>query len=458
MKVIVCGAGQVGFSIARYLAQEDNDVTVIDQSQELTRKIADMLDVKTVRGFASHPEILEQAGANDTDMLIAVTQADEVNMIACQVGHSLFNITTKIARVRQQGYLDPKWANLYTRDHMPIDVIISPEREVAEAIARRLRMPGAFDLISLVDDKVKLAGVRLNGNCPVINTPLRQLTQLFPDLNVMILGIVRGNDAIAPSDDEQLIEGDEIYFVSDSQHLERAMTAFGHEEREARRIIVFGGGNIGQFLTQQIEAENTSVNIKIIEKDKQRAEIAARNLKRSVVLQGDVLDSAILEEANVSTAETVVSVTNDDETNILSSLLAKRLGCARAITLINSETYSSLTPSLGIDVVVSPRHITVSTILQHVRRGRIHSVHTLRDGFGELIEAEALETSPLVGQPLGDSDLPDGVIVGAVVHDDEVIIPRSSTIVHAGDRVVMFVPSKAVRDVEKMFAVQLEFF
>ena len=458
MKVIVCGAGQVGYSIARYLAQEDNDVTVVDQSQQLTRKIADTLDIKTVNGFASHPDILEQAGAADADMLIAVTQSDEVNMIACQVGHSLFNITTKIARVRQQGYLEPKWANLFTRDHMPIDVIISPEREVASAIARRLRMPGAFDLISLVGDLVKLVGVRLNADCPVVNTPLRQLTQLFPDLNVRIVGIVRAGDPVSPVGDEQLMPGDEVYFVCDHEHLDRAMAAFGHEEREARRIVVFGGGNIGQFLTQQIEAENPSVNIKIIEKDKTHAEIAARNLKRSVVLLGDVLDSDILEEANVSAAEAVVAVTNDDETNILAALLAKRQGSARAITLVNSEAYAPLVPDLGIDVVVSPRHITVSTILQHVRRGRIHSVHTLRDGFGELIEAEALETSPLVGQPLGESDLPDGVLVGAVVHDGEVIIPRSSTVIQTGDRVVLLAPAEAVRQVEKMFAVQLEFF
>ncbi|MAF50115.1 MAG: Trk system potassium transporter TrkA [Rhodospirillales bacterium] len=458
MKVIVCGAGQVGFSIARYLAQEDNDVTVIDQSQQLTRKISDTLDIKTVNGFASHPEILEQAGADAADMLIAVTHADEVNMIACQIGHSLFNITTKIARVRQQGYLEPKWANLYSRDHMPIDVIISPEREVAGAIARRLRMPGAFDLISLVGDRVKLAGVRLHADCPVVNTPLRQLTQLFPELNVRIVGIVRAGVSLPPVGDEQLMPGDEVYFVSDSDHLDRAMTAFGHEEREARRIVVFGGGNIGQFLTQQIEAENPSVNIKIVEKDKSRAEIAARNLKRSVVLQGDVLDSEILTEANVASAEAVVSVTNDDETNILSALLAKRQGSARAICLVNSETYAPLTPDLGIDVVVSPRHITVSTILQHVRRGRIHSVHTLRDGFGELIEAEALETSPLVGQPLGESDLPEGVLVGAVVHDGEVVIPRASTVIQTGDRVVLFAPAESVRQVEKMFAVQLEFF
>lgn len=458
MKVIICGAGQVGFNIARYLAQEDNDVTVVDQSAELTRKISDTLDVKAINGFASHPNVLAQAGAADADMLIAVTQADEVNIVACQVAHSLFDVTTKIARIRQQGYLEDKWANLYSRDHVPIDVVISPELEVARAIARRLRVPGAFDMISLVDDKVKLTGVRCGEDCPVVNTPLRQLTQLFPDLNIVIVGIVRDDKPIIPTGDDHMLPGDEVYFVVDSAHIERAMAAFGHEETEARRMVIFGGGNIGEFLATEIETNHPSVNLKVVENNKKRAEKVARTLKRSVVLQGSVLDMEILEEANVASAETVIAVTNDDETNIMSSLLAKRMGSRRAITLINSATYVPLTPSLGIDVVVSPRNITVSTILQHVRRGRIHSVHTIRDGFGEIIEAEAMETTSLVGVPLQEAELPDNVLVGAVVRNGEVIVPRSDTIIQANDRVVLFAAAEAVRDVEKMFSVRLEYF
>ena len=406
MKVIVCGAGQVGFNITRYLAQEDNDITVVDQSPELIRKISDTLDVKAITGFASHPEVLARAGAADADLLIAVTQADEVNMVACQVAHSLFDVTTKIARIRRQGYLNPMWANLYSRDHMPIDVVISPEREVAEAIGRRLEVPGAFDMIPLADGKVKLIGVRCEEDCPIVNTPLRQLTQLFPDLNVVIIGLVRDNEARIPSADDEMLPGDEVYFVAESNHVPRAMAAFGHEEAAARRLVIFGGGNIGQFLAQAIEENNPSVNLKVIEADKVRAEAAARTLKRSVVLEGDVLEADILEEANVATAEAVVAVTNDDETNILASLLAKRLGSGRAITLVNSGAYTPLISSLGVDVAVSPRNITVSTILQHVRRGRIHSVNTLRDGFGELIEAEAMDTSGLIGKPLKEAELP----------------------------------------------------
>jgi trk system potassium uptake protein TrkA len=252
--------------------------------------------------------------------------------------------------------------------------------------------------------------------------------------------------------------GDEVYFVVDSRKVERAMTAFGHEEGEARRLVIFGGGNIGLFLAQEIENEHPSVNVKLIESDRTRAEFVAGQLKRSVVLQGDVLDLEILEEANVSTAETTVAVTNDDETNILSSLLAKRHGSQRVITLINSESYGPLINSLGIDVVVSPRMITVSTILQHVRRGRIHSVHSLGSGFGELIEAEALQTSSLVGRPLKDAKLPAGVLVGAVVREGEVIMPRGSTVIQVRDRVVLFAAAEAVREVEKIFSVSVEYF
>jgi len=458
MKVVVCGAGQVGSNIARHLALENNDVTVVDKSPELIRKISDTLDVNGVVGQASRPDVLEQAGLEDADLVIAVTYSDEVNMIACQVAHSLFGVPTKIARVREQAYLQPMWANLFSRDNMPIDVIISPEMEVARAVSRRLRVPGAFEMIPLVDDKVKLLGVRCDDNCPLVNTPLRQLTKLFPDLNIVIVGIMRNNVAIVPTSDDQMEPGDEVYFVVDSKQVDRAMVAFGHEEREARRLLIFGGGNIGLSLAQEIERENDWVKTKIIESSKERAEFIVSALDKTMVLRGDVLDQEILEEANVSETETVVALTNDDETNILASLLAKRYGCQRAITLINKGTYEPLISSLGIDVVVSPRNITVSTILQHVRRGRIHSVHTLREGFGELIEAEALETSDLVGRPLREVKLPPGVLLGAIVRDGEMICPGGSTIVQANDRVVLFAAAEVIRKVEKMFSVQLEYF
>ena len=458
MNIIICGAGQVGFNIARHLSLENNDVTVVDQSPELIRRINDNLDVQGVVGHASRPDVLEKAGAADADMIIAVTYGDEVNMVACQVAHSLFEVPIKIARVRHQSYLDAAWANLFSRDHMPIDVIISPEIEVARAITRRLQVPGAFEMIPLVGDKVRLMGVRCEADCPLVNTPIKQLTQLFPDLNVVIVGLLRDDRPIRLTGDDQMRVGDDVYFVVDTEHVSRAMAAFGHEEPEARRVLVCGGGNIALFLAQEIEREYPWVNAKVIEANADRAAIVASTLSRTVVLHGDVLDPEILDEANIAVTDTTVAVTDDDETNILASLLGKRHGARRAITLLNKATYEPLITTLGIDVVVSPRNITVSTILQHVRRGRIHSVHTLREGFGELIEAEALETSSLVGPPLKDVNLPDGVMVGAIVRDGQVISPRGGTVVQAHDRVVLFAASEAIRRVEKLFSVRLEYF
>jgi len=458
MKVIVCGAGQVGFNIARQLSGEHNDVTVIDQSPKLVKRIHDNLDVHGLVGFASQPDVLEAAGASDADMIIAVTFADEVNMVACQVAHSLFNVPTKIARVRAQSYLRPIWQDLFSRDHMPIDVIISPELEVARSAERRLEVPGAFDMIPFGDDKLRLIGVRLTDECPIVDTPLRQLTELFPDLNIVVVGVDRGGKLLVPTGDDQMFVGDEVFFISDREHVSRALSLFGHEEKEARRIIIVGGGNIGLFLAESMERDHPSVRVKIIELDLVRAEYVAERLERSVVINGDALDSEILVEANAGSTETVIAVADDDEVNILASLLAKRHGCQRAITLINNSGYGPLLASLGIDAVVNPRASTVSTILQHVRRGRIKAVHSLRDGVAEVIEAEALQNSPLVGVPLRDVNLPLGMIVGGVLRGDNVIIPRGDTVIQVKDRVIIFALADAVKRVEKMFSVRLDFF
>jgi trk system potassium uptake protein TrkA len=458
MKVIVCGAGQVGASIAQQLASENNDVTVVDVDGEVLRRIGESMNVQTVSGPASQPDILELAGINDADMIIAVTQADEVNMVACQVAHSLFNVPTRIARVRAQSYLQPEWADLFSRDHMPIDVIISPEIEVARAVSRRLHVPGASDMISFADDRVRVVAVVIDPECPLIDTPLRQLTALFPEMSIRILGILRGDEIIVPSSDDQMLDGDEVYFAVDTAHLARAMAAFGHEEIEARRIVIIGGGNIGLFLATQLAQDHPNVALKIIEINQERAEFIADQLDGVVVLCGDALDANILNEASVRTAEAVIAVTNDDQINILSSLLAKRDGSQRAMTLVNNASYGPLMRSLGVDAVINPRAITVSRILQHIRRGRVRAVHSLRDGKAEIIEAEALEASPMVGTPLRDLKLPHGLIAGAIVRGDDVIIPRGETVVKAHDKVVLFATKTMVKKVEKLFAVRLEFF
>lgn len=458
MKVVVCGAGQVGSNIARHLAMENHDVTIVDQSETLVRQISDANDVNGIVGHGSHPDVLERAGIEDADLLIAVTLADETNMVACQVAHSLFGVPTKIARIRSQSYLQPMWANMFSRDHIPIDVIISPEIEVARAVVRRLEVPGAFEMIPLVDNKVKLLGVRCDPGCPLVNTPLRQLSKLFPDMNIVIVGIVRDGQSFTPKGDDQMLENDEVYLVVDTEHVDRAMSAFGHDEREARSLLIFGGGNIGLFLAKELEQNHEWVRAKLIEFDKERAEMIAGELEKTIVINGSVIDQEILDEANVGQTETIVAVTNDDETNILASLLAKRFGSQRAITLVNNAGYEDLVGSIGIDVTVSPRNITVSKILQHVRRGRIHSVHTLREDFGELIEAEALQTSELVGKPLRETKLPHGVLIGAIYRDEKTIYPSGATIIEAGDRVVLFAEADVIRKVEQMFSVQLEFF
>lgn len=458
MKVIVCGAGLVGTTIARQLAAEGNEVTMIDSSPERAQKAAESYDLRGIVGHASHPDVLEQAGAADTDMLIAVTFADEVNMVACEVAHALFNVPTKIARIRAQSYLKPEWSDLFNEKHISIDYIISPEIEVARAIHRRILTPGAFDMIPFAGDRLRLIGVRLSEECPVLNTPLRQLTELFPDLGVNVCGIIRNGHMIVPGADEHLEVNDEIYFIALAEHVQRGMRLFGHEEREARRIIISGGGNIGLFLAREIEATQPSVILKIIEASKERAEYIAGQIRNGVVLNGDALDMEILSEAKVGASEAIIALTNDDEVNILTSLLAKRAGCERALTLVNNPAYENLIGSLGVDVVVNPRSTTVSSILQHVRRGRIRGVYSLRDGAAEVMEAEAVETSALVGQPLRDLDLPSGMMIGAIIRDDEVMIARGDSEIEAGDRIILFVRKDTVKKVEKLFAVRLEFF
>ena len=458
MKVIICGAGQVGFSIARTLSKENNQVTVIDQKPEMLRKLSDALDVMTVQGQASNPSVLEEAGARDAEMLIAVTGSDEVNMVTCQMSHMLFNIPTKIARVRAQDFLNPQWAPMFAPDRMPIDVIISPEIEVARAILRRFEIPGATEVIPLANGLVKVIGVRCGPTCPIINAPLRQLEILFPDHHNTIIAIIRQGKLIVPSSDDSLREGDDVYFVVDSTQVKEALAGFGIVEPEARRVIILGGGTIGQGLAQQIIKHHPETWITIIEQDRNRAEAVAKALPKCVVLEGDVLAPELLHEAGVSKTEMVISVTNSDETNLLASLLAKRYGASRTMALLNSANYSALTAPLGIDVVINPRTITVSNILQRIRRGKIHAIHSMQDGLGEIIEADAMETSGLVGKPLRDVQLPDGIQIGAVIRGQKVIPPRGSTVIAVGDRVVLFAAANDIKKAEKLFSVRLEYF
>ena len=458
MRVIICGAGQVGFNLARYLSQHDNHVTVIDKSMDLINQINDRLDVRAICGFASHPDILEKAEASSAEMLIAVTQSDEVNIVACETAGSLFKVPKKVARIRAQAYLHPKWAHLYSPERLNIDLVISPEVEVARAISQSLTVPGAFDIISLANGKIKAIGVRCTSDTLVNNTPIDRIANLFPHIDINVIGIIRGEQSFIPTAEDILRIGDEVYFAVAEENVIEAMVMFGYETRDSRRLLILGGGNIGLCLAQEIEKYHSDVRAEIIEKDPQRAEFIARELSNTIVLCGDALDSEVLFEANVDKAETVVAVTEDERVNTLASLLAKRLGATRALTLINNTFHSPLVTSLGVDAVISPKKVTVSRILQNIRRGRIRSVHSLGENFGEIIEAEAQESSGLIGSTVDELNCPREIAVAAIIRDDTIIMAQPSTSLKAKDRVILMATPAAIVKIEKLFSSRLDYY
>jgi trk system potassium uptake protein TrkA len=452
MRVVVCGAGQVGSTIARHLATEGIDVTVIDSSPEQARRVDESYDVRGIVGHASHPEVLERAGAQDADMLIAVTRSDEVNMVACQVAYSLFNVRRRIARIRHSGYLEQKRHRLYASDQLPIDVIISPEIEVASGIERRLKTPGAFDTVPLAEGRVQLLGIHCNSDtCSLIGHRLSQLKALLPDAGLVVLGIVRSGEAFVPHGGDRIEQGDDVYVVTETRRADQIMRFFGHEEEVARRVIIVGGGNVGLNLAKRLARSAPATSIRLIEHSRERAEFISQELGESaVVLHGDALDRETLTEANVTAAETIIAVTNDDETNIFASVLAKREGCARAITLVNKSSYEPLLPTLGIDTVVAPNTITISSILRHVRHRSVSALYALREDFGEVIQATAQPGSRLVAGSIREVGIPAGMLIGAIVRDHEVIIPTSSTTIEPGDRVIALVTYRALRKAEAL--------
>jgi len=458
MRVIICGAGQVGYGIAERLAAEKNDVSIIDTAPELIQAVRDTLDVRGFVGHGSHPEVLEAAGAQNADMIIAVTLHDEVNIVACEVAHALFNVPMKIARIRAQSYLKPHYQDLFSREHLPIDVIISPEMEVGEMVLRRIALPGATDVVRFAENKIAMVAIECLEDCPVVHTPLAQLSELFPDLLSTVVGVTRGQNLFIPHSADQLLPGDLAYVVTPKDQVRRTLGLFGHDEEEATRIVIAGGGNIGLYVAKTIEQRQSRTKIKIIESTRERAVTVADQLRRTVVLNGSALDQKLLLEADIQDADLMVALTNNDQVNILSSVMAKRLGCKANLVLINNPAYQDLTKSLGIDAYVNPGSITISRVLQHVRRGRIRAVHSVQRGAAEIIEAEALETSPLVGGYLRDLDLPDGMRIGAIYRDGQVLKPNGAMRIRPKDRVVIFALADAVRHVEQMFRVSLEFF
>ncbi len=458
MKVIICGAGQVGGQLARHLAKEDNDVTVVDQNDVLVRRLIDRLDVQGVTGFASHPDVLERAGARDAEMLIAATQSDEVNMVTCQVAHSIFSVPRKVARLRSKSYLDAIYSDLYRRDHLPIDVVISPEQEVAEAALRRLAAPAAFDTESFLNGAAQLIGLSIEPDCAVVNTPLRQLSELFSTLRAVVVGIRREETLFAPEPSDQLYAGDEIYVFAATEDVERTMEIFGKRNRKSERIIIIGGGNVGLAVAQALEAAPTKRRVKLIELDRDVAEATADALNRTVVLHGDGLDLSMLDEANLQQADALLALTDDDKTNLLTCVRAKTEGCPLAISLTNDPTLASLKRPLNIDAFINPRATTVSSILRHIRHGRIQAVYSVGDAEAEVIEAMVLGTSPISGKQIRDIDWPEGALIGAVQKRGKLVLPRGNTLIEEGDTVAVFALAKDVAEVERLFQVSLDYF
>ncbi len=458
MKVIICGAGQVGWQIARQLSGERNDVTLVDMNPDLVRRATDTLDVQGIAGFASHPDVLERAGARDADMIIAATHLDEVNMVACQVAHSVFSVSRKIARLRAQSYLDPLYSDLYRRDHLPIDVVISPEREVAEAALQRLAAPATFDTESFMLGRAQLLGILLDADCPVLNTPLRQLNELFPSLRAIVVGVRREGRLFAPEAGDQLFADDQIYVFAHSEDVNRALDIFGKQTKKQERIVIIGGGNVGLGVARALEARTDRMRAKVIEKNRARAEKAADGLERTIVLHGDGMDMDILMEAAIDRADAVLAVTDDDKTNILAAVRAKQAGCKMAIALVNDPTLAPLMGPLDIDAYINPRATTVSSILRHVRHGKVRAIYSLGDSEAEMIEAQVLSTSPLAGKLVREVEFPEGVLVGALMKGERVVKPTGDLRIEAGDVIALFVLAADVPEVERLLQVSIDFF
>ncbi|WP_349305046.1 Trk system potassium transporter TrkA [Marivita sp. GX14005] len=458
MKVIICGAGQVGWQIARHLSGERNDVTVVDSNADLVRRATDALDVQGIAGFASYPDVLERAGAKDADMIIAATHSDEVNMVTCQVAHSVFSIPRKIARLRAKSYLTAIYSDLYRRDHMPIDVVISPEMEVAEAAMQRLAAPAAFDTEKFLGGKASLLGLTIDEDCPIVNTPLNQLTDLFSTLRVIVVGIRREGTLFAPESGDQIFPGDACYVMAHEEDVRRTLEVFGKTHRKQERVVIIGGGNVGLMVARQLEERTTRVRVKVIERNRKIAERAAEALEKTIVLNGDGMDVALLAEANIERADAVLCVTDDDKTNMLAAVRAKSEGCPMAIALINDPTLEPLMETLGIDAYINPRSVTVSSILRHFRHGRVRAVYSIGDAEAEVIEAEVLSTSPMAGRKMRDIDFPEGVLVGMIRKGDKVVRPTGSTVIEEGDQIVLFTLTGDVPEVERLLQVSIDFF
>ena len=458
MKIIILGAGQVGGSLAEHLASEANDITVVDTDGDRLRDLGDRLDIRTIQGRASLPNVLRQAGADDADMLVAVTNSDETNMVACQVAYTLFHTPTKIARVRESAYLT-RGEELFDNDAIPVDVLISPEQVVTNYIKRLIEHPGALQVIDFAGGKAQLVAVKAYYGGPLIGQQLRQLREHMPNVDTRVAAIFRRDRPITPRGDTVIEADDEVFFIAAKDNIRAVMSEMRRLDESYKRIVIAGGGQIGERLAEAIDSR---YQVKIIEMSPARCRYLSDTLDSTVVLQGSASDRDLMLEENIADADLFLALTNDDEANIMSSLLAKRLGAKKVMTIINNPAYVDLIQGGEIDIAISPQLATIGTLLAHVRRGDIVSVHSLRRGAAEAIEAIAhgdSKSSKVIGRSIGAIHLPPGTTIGAIIRDEEVLIAHDATVINAGDHVILFlVDKKHIRDVEKLFHVGLSFF
>jgi trk system potassium uptake protein TrkA len=456
MKIIILGAGQVGSSLAASLTTESNDITVVDNNEKALQALQDRLDLRTIAGMASHPIVLRQAGADDADMIIAVTDSDETNMVACQVAYTVFHTPTKIARVRSVEYLN--FPQLFTQEALPVDVLISPEQLVTHDIRRLIEHPGALQVLDFANDQVQLVAVRAYYGGPLVGRELRTLREHMPNIDTRVAAIYRRDHAIIPEGHTVIEADDEVFFVAAKKHIQKVISELRRLDKPYKRIMIVGGGNIGRRVAKALEH---SYSVKLIDHNPERAAALSNELEKTIVLQGDAADGELLLDENIENTDVFCALTNDDEANILSSMLAKRLGARKVMTLINRAAYVDLVQSGDIDIAISPQQTTIGSLLAHIRRGDVVKVHALRRGAAEAIEAVAhgdKNSSKVVGRRIDELKLPPGTTIGAIVRGDEVLIAHHDTRIEEEDHVILFlVDKKRIADVERLFQVGITF-
>ena len=457
MKILILGAGQVGSSAAFHLSREEaNEVTVVDMRADVLRDLQDRLDIRTVVGHAAYPDVLERAGADDADIIVALTDSDETNMVACQVAYTLYHTPTKIARIRSADYMNAK--KLFTQDAIPVDVRISPEQLVCEYVAQLILYPGALQVLDFANGRVRLIGARADKSGLLVGQKLSQLKQHIPNTEGRIAAIYRDGQALQPEGDTILQEDDEVFFITARQDIRVFMSEMRKLEDPVRRVVIAGGGNIGVRLARALEQTN---QVKIIERDPKRARVISEQLNKAIVLVGDAADEELLLEENIDNVDVFCALTNAEEANILSAMLAKRLGANKVMALINRPSYVELVESGSIDIAISPQQVTIGSLLAHVRRGDVVKVHSLRGGAAEAIEAVAHGSdadSKVVGKSIEEIELPRGTTIVAIVRGEDVIIAHHDTVIESDDHVIMFMTDRRkIESLEKLFQVGVKF-